>query len=175
MLTVSDNHIVLGGGGGGGGGDVVGASSSTDNAVVRFDGATGKLLQNSGVTIDDNGVVSINTGAVNGYNLVLTKTGGYGSLFTMKNTSTLSTGLFRVFSESDAMLSELSATTSGLNYNIGSVGINTTPSAKLDVNGTSRFRGNATFNAQIVDNSGSTGTDGQVLKKVGGLVIWANP
>jgi len=35
------------------GGDVVGPASSTDNAVVRFDGTTGKLVQNSGVTISD--------------------------------------------------------------------------------------------------------------------------
>ena len=34
-------------------GDVVGPSSATDNAVVRFDLTTGKLVQNSGVTIDD--------------------------------------------------------------------------------------------------------------------------
>ena len=41
------------GSGGGGSGDVVGPGSSTDNAVVRFDGTTGKLIQNSGVIIDD--------------------------------------------------------------------------------------------------------------------------
>ncbi len=35
------------------GGDVVGPASSTDNAIVRFDGTTGKLIQNSGVIIDD--------------------------------------------------------------------------------------------------------------------------
>lgn len=35
------------------GGDVVGPSSATDNAVVRFDGTTGKLVQNSVVTIAD--------------------------------------------------------------------------------------------------------------------------
>jgi hypothetical protein len=35
------------------GGDVVGPASSTDNAVVRFDSTTGKLVQNSGVTISD--------------------------------------------------------------------------------------------------------------------------
>ena len=38
---------------GGGSGDVVGPSSSTDNAVVRFDLTTGKLIQNSVVTIAD--------------------------------------------------------------------------------------------------------------------------
>jgi len=34
-------------------GDVVGPASATDNAVVRFDGTTGKLVQNSAVTIAD--------------------------------------------------------------------------------------------------------------------------
>lgn len=34
-------------------GDVVGPASSTDNAIARFDLTTGKLIQNSGVTIDD--------------------------------------------------------------------------------------------------------------------------
>ena len=40
-------------GGGGGSGDVVGPVSATDNAVARFDGTTGKLIQNSAVTIAD--------------------------------------------------------------------------------------------------------------------------
>jgi hypothetical protein len=35
------------------GGDVVGPASATDNAIVRFDLTTGKLIQNSGITIDD--------------------------------------------------------------------------------------------------------------------------
>jgi hypothetical protein len=38
---------------GGGSGDVVGPASSVDNAVARFDGTTGKLIQNSAVTIAD--------------------------------------------------------------------------------------------------------------------------
>jgi mucin-19 len=38
-----------------GAGDVTGAASSTDNAITRFDGATGKVIQNSTVTLDDNG------------------------------------------------------------------------------------------------------------------------
>jgi len=44
----------LGGGGfRGPGATLRGPTSSTDNAIVRFDGATGKRVQNSGVTIDD--------------------------------------------------------------------------------------------------------------------------
>lgn len=34
-------------------GDVAGPATSTDNAMPRFDGTTGKVIQNSGVTIDD--------------------------------------------------------------------------------------------------------------------------
>ena len=41
-----------------GGGDVVGPASSTDDAIVRFNLATGKLLQNSLVTIGDTGIIS---------------------------------------------------------------------------------------------------------------------
>ena len=36
-------------------GNVTGAASSTDNALVRFDGTTGKVIQNSVVTLDDTG------------------------------------------------------------------------------------------------------------------------
>ena len=39
----------------GGGGDVVGPASATDNALARFDGTTGKLLQNSTVIVTDAG------------------------------------------------------------------------------------------------------------------------
>ena len=36
-------------------GDVAGPASATDNAVVRFDATTGKLIQNSAVLMDDTG------------------------------------------------------------------------------------------------------------------------
>lgn len=38
-------------------GDVVGPASSTDNAITRYDSTTGKLLQNSLVTISDAGAI----------------------------------------------------------------------------------------------------------------------
>ncbi len=47
-------------------GDVYGPASATDHAIARFDGTTGKLIQNSGVTIDDSGNlvgVSLSAGA----------------------------------------------------------------------------------------------------------------
>jgi hypothetical protein len=52
---------------GAGTGDVIGPASATDNAIARFDLATGKLIQNSSVTIADTtgvttGMVFPNTG-----------------------------------------------------------------------------------------------------------------
>lgn len=46
-------------GGGGGSGDVVGPASATDNAIARFDSTTGKLIQNSGATLADDGMLSL--------------------------------------------------------------------------------------------------------------------
>lgn len=40
---------------GAGSGDVTGGASSTDNAITRFNGTTGKVIQNSTVTLDDTG------------------------------------------------------------------------------------------------------------------------
>lgn len=54
-------------------GDVFGPASSTDNALSRFDGVTGKLIQNSLVVLDDSGNMSgINTLTVT--NLIATTT-----------------------------------------------------------------------------------------------------
>ncbi len=48
-----------------GAGDVVGPAASTNNGIARFDGVTGKLLQDSTVTIDDAGIIkAVATGAV---------------------------------------------------------------------------------------------------------------
>lgn len=44
--------------GGGGAGDVVGPASSTDNALARFNGTTGKVIQQSVVIVSDAGDVS---------------------------------------------------------------------------------------------------------------------
>lgn len=44
-------------------GDVVGPSSASDNAIARFEGTTGKLIQNSGITIADGA-----SGTLNGTN-----------------------------------------------------------------------------------------------------------
>lgn len=52
-----DGTVVLVGNGITGAGDVFGANSSTDNALARYNGTTGKIIQNSTVTLDDNGTL----------------------------------------------------------------------------------------------------------------------
>ncbi len=66
-LTSSDASVTITGNAGtdtvdfvvvSGSGDVSGPASSTDNAIVRFDGLTGKLIQNSVGTLSDAGLLS---------------------------------------------------------------------------------------------------------------------
>ena len=40
------------------GGDVVGPTSATDNAIARYDGTTGRVIQNSVVTVSDTGDIA---------------------------------------------------------------------------------------------------------------------
>ena len=47
-----------------GAGNVSGPGSSTDNAVTRFDGTTGQLIQNSTVTVADDGTIGLPFGTI---------------------------------------------------------------------------------------------------------------
>lgn len=64
----------------GGGGDVSGPGSSTDNAIPRWDGTAGDTLQDSAVTIDDNGMltVGVSTGS---QGLAVTAYGGADGIY----------------------------------------------------------------------------------------------
>ena len=56
-------------------GDVVGPASSTNNAIARWDGTTGKLLQNSVVTIADDGTFAFPDGIRQTFNPNATNSG----------------------------------------------------------------------------------------------------
>jgi len=49
-------------GGGGGGGDVTGPAGATDEGIARYNGATGKVIQDSNVTIDNAGNMTLTGG-----------------------------------------------------------------------------------------------------------------
>lgn len=83
-------------------GDVVGPGSATDNALVRFDLTTGKLVQNSAATVDDSGnlaTLSFATTSTGAGTLSLGDTDGShvlaitpGSNLTANRTFTITTG-----------------------------------------------------------------------------------
>lgn len=62
----SGKEIVINssGGGGSGSGDVDGPASATNEGIARYDGVTGKLIQDSAVTIDDDGTIYADGGLI---------------------------------------------------------------------------------------------------------------
>jgi len=85
-----------------GGGDVVGPASSTDNAIVRFDGTTGKLIQNSTAIVADSGAISVtSTGDTGDAASIVADslTTGRGLLVSSNSSSTGSRSLLRVLND----------------------------------------------------------------------------
>ena len=181
------------------GGDVVGPASATDNAVARFDTTTGKLLQNSVVTVGDTGAVSGVTTlaastsvttpivqATNSAGLALKNAGG---------TTQMSMGA----GGGDNMAINVSTNLNGTNAQIdisptgtGHVHINPTGSGSIEMNPTSAGTiDNMTLgattpkNASVVDLSvtgtlsfdAAQGTAGQVLTSAGtgATPTWTTP
>jgi len=68
-------------------GDVTGPASSTDNAITRFDGTTGKVIQNSTITLSDAGALQ-NVNEVNFDITPASVVGGAGSLSWNNNDNT---------------------------------------------------------------------------------------
>jgi len=98
------------------------------------------------MTINSSGFIGINGATIvngnnmnilsnaNGFSLFLDKTAGFGAVMQMRNTSPVSTGLFRVINASNSIISEYTPTANGINFSIGNVGFNsTTTSAFLQL------------------------------------------
>ena len=94
LMSVDKDGVPSGWGSGTGTGDVVGPSSATDNAVSRFDTATGKKVQNSLMTVTDAGSPNIPTGQtykINGVSLAYGDVGAAASAHNQSAT-TITTG-----------------------------------------------------------------------------------
>ena len=265
---------------------VKGAASSTDNAIARFDGTTGKLVKNSALTVDDDGKFELDgrissayinlqseefldTGMIGGLfdRCETTNSHIFGSLTTSVSSGTLADGSSVVdgiagtiatitgVTPSTSMTIIIDMLSNVPNYNrakwmpfVSFRGSNTNffrdIVVSVSTNGTTWYTGalwqisgfgtanrqfpywfggeyypaplatwryvkfelsnplnttplyisqvgmrhvNAPYlsrnvvltkvkiGSQIIDNVGSSGTDGQVLKKVGGQVLWSNP
>ena len=263
MLTVSDNHIVLGGGGGGGsttfaglsdkttadipatntptatalnarelssnkqtdvdanktsnifyptvkavfdwvsGLFVKGAASSTDNAIARFDGATGRQLQNSNVTISDDGVITALNGLLQFHGRTPILNGSLHSgdwagkeaypnvitdlnvlkdagVWNLVNTGEVSNMPFNyigwayVINLRHANLADAGNWTT--QFFVTMTAVNTIIYVRqLYSGGWLEWLIVFMSGGALVDGLGSGGTNGQVLKNVNGLPVWSNP
>jgi hypothetical protein len=132
-------------------GDVVGPASATDNAIARYHETTGKIIQNSGVTIDDSDNVS---GIVN-----LTQT-GYTDLAEISTPSNPATNSLREFARDDGGLSK--------KYFVDSAGNEVTPYSTGQVATLSALKALAANLYEVVVMQGYTSAgDGG-----GGLFRW---
>ena len=123
-------------------GDVYGPASATDNAVARYDGTTGKIIQNSVVTIADTtgdmtGVGTLNSGAITTTG-VLTLPAGTVSAPALTTTGDTNTGMF--FPAADTIAFTEGGVEAMRITSAGNVGIGTaSPDANLTVNGAASF------------------------------------
>jgi hypothetical protein len=129
-------------------GDVVGPASATDNAIARFDLTTGKLIQNSVVTIADStgdmaGVGTLSSGAITTTG-VLTLPAGSVSAPAITTTGDTNTGIF--FPAADTIAFTEGGAESMRITSAGDVGIGTT-SPNLN-----------SFNKELTVSAGTSGT-----------------
>jgi len=131
-------------------GDVTGPSSATDNAIARFDTTTGKLIQNSGVTISDANAVA--AGSLTLTTDLAVADGGTGA----STASAARTNLGAAASGSNSDITALTGLTTDLSVAQGGTGAGTfTANGVLHGNGTSAI------------GATGTGTSGQVLTSNG--------
>jgi len=102
-------------------GDVNGPASSTDNAIVRWDGTSGKLAQNSGVTVaDNNSVAGVSYAQFNDTSAPSNPSNGQGRLYKK-------TGNDGLFWKPDSAGAEVDLTNSEVNtasnQGVGGVGV----------------------------------------------------
>jgi hypothetical protein len=142
-------------------GDVYGPASATDNAISRFDGTTGKIIQNSVVTIADStgnmaGVGTLSSGAITTTG-VLTVPAGTFSAPAITTTGNTNTGIF--FPSADTIAFTEGGSESMRINSVGNVAIGTTAAdSKLTVQGPtaqSSFTG-ATYGAAILRGAATT-------------------
>jgi len=200
-VTNSAGGITIAATGGGGSGDVVGPASATDNAFTRFDGTTGKLIQNStGATLSDTGGATF-TGSVDvagtstaGSNIKLYEDTDNGTNYvSFKAPDTIAANVTWTLPSADGTSNQVLTTngtgtlswstasgssqwtTSGLNiyYSTGKVGVGTsTISSQLDVrNGATNATGINTNANQISITHNSNTGVGGQAEPAGFVVV----
>ena len=163
------------------GGDVTGPASATDDAVVRFDGTTGKLIQNSAVTIADT------TGNITGgtYNKVTITAPASGSTLTVADGKTLTANSTLTLAGTDAKTLTVNAslTLSGTDSTVMTFPATSTTVAGLGIAQTftqdQTIAGNLTLNGQgdvrFADGDSSNWVAFQGAANITSNVTWTLP
>ena len=150
------------GGGGAGSGDVVGPASATDNAIVRFNLTTGKIIQNSLVTVSDTGAITApSAGSIIPF--YWANQAAFPSAATYEGAVAMSEADNRLYLATDGAwvgLANLAEVPSLGNLSFGTGSITTTDSSAITVTPQTQFRSNI-----LVD--GDVGLTGNGSKRVG--------
>lgn len=125
-------------------GDVVGDAVSTDNAIARFDGTTGKLIQNSSVTIDDTGLMTLRSLTLD-TPLSLSNGGTGGATAAAARTSL---GLGDLATKGNADYGDITVTNSGGTWTIDNNAVTTAKIANNSI-GATKLNGEQTGSAPI--------------------------
>jgi len=91
-------------------GDVVGPASSTDNAVARFDGTTGKLIQNSSFVVNDSGEVTTGVWTGTAITVPYGGTGATTAATALTNLSAAGTAIANTFTDLQVVQAATAAT-----------------------------------------------------------------
>jgi len=152
---------------GAGSGDVTGPSSATDNAIARFDTTTGKLIQNSGVTISDANAVA--AGSLTLTTDLAVADGGTGA----STASAARTNLGAAASGSNSDITALTGLTTDLSVAQGGTGAGTfTANGVLHGNGTSAIGVTATGSSgEVLTSNGSGSAPTFQAAAAGGKVL----
>jgi hypothetical protein len=134
------------------GGDVVGPASATDNALVRYNTTTGKLIQNSAVIVDDsNNMSGVNT--LTTANLIVNDDTTLGG----SNTDTLDVRA-RIVSDLDPNTNNAKDIgSSGRNWRDAFFG-RTLHTVNVEITGTTSFDGSQGTSGQVLTSSGTGAT-----------------
>lgn len=161
-------------------GDVTGPSSATDNAIVRFDGTTGKLIKNSSATLTDAGTLTTTTGAFTNLSSTNTITGSISG-----NAATVTNGVYTTGSYANpSWITSLAG--SKITGNISGSAANVTGVVAIANGGTNQtaYATTGTGTRVLVYDQAlgkfdvqTAGASGQFLRSSGttGDVTWATP
>lgn len=163
-LVLTDTTIAVAGVGLG---DVTGPMSSTDNAIARYDGTSGKLLQNSAASISDAGVITAaNLSGTNTGDQTITLTGNVTGSGTGSFATTIANNAVTYAKFQQGTARSLLAVSGNATANYGAIQGTANQVARIDAAGTSLAFGSinlassaAVTGSLAVANGGTGGTD----------------